>query len=84
LDDMRLPGGCREFLLPVTPLKGGRPDNPLPPRPQRRPRGKDPGSPPLGRKKRKGEVTEAAGGGRDQRVVESSDERQQERYHDVE
>jgi hypothetical protein len=60
----RLPGGCREFLLPVTPRKGGRPDNPLPPRPHRRPRGRGPRQAPYGAPKKGGNgLGELAGGG---------------------
>jgi hypothetical protein len=43
LKDHRLPSARR-----------GRPDDPLPPRPHRRPRGKGPRKPPMGRKKDKG------------------------------
>jgi hypothetical protein len=46
------PGAAGFRRLPVTPRKGGRTDNPLPPRPQRRPRGEGPRQAPSGAQKR--------------------------------
>ena len=46
------PGAAGFEEPPVTPRKGARTDNPLPPRPQRRPRGKGPRQAPSGAQKR--------------------------------